>query len=47
MASDIKTTGIPQKFDGADNCVQINAVFLKIDKKTGKTIEIKRIRRKY
>ena len=41
------TTGMPQKFDVADGGLQINAVFLKIDEKTGKTLEIKRIRRKY
>ena len=41
------TTGMPQKFDVADDGLQINAVFLKIDEKTGKTLEIKRIRRKY
>ena len=41
------TTGMPQKFDVADDGLQINAVFLKIDGKIGKTVEIKRIRRKY
>jgi calcineurin-like phosphoesterase len=41
------TTGMPQRFDVADDGLQINAVFLKIDEKTGKTLEIKRIRRKY
>jgi metallophosphoesterase (TIGR00282 family) len=41
------TTGMPQKFDVADDGLQINAIFLKIDEKTGKTLEIKRIRRKY
>ncbi|MCF7858947.1 MAG: TIGR00282 family metallophosphoesterase [Candidatus Cloacimonetes bacterium] len=40
-------TSMPQKFDIAENGLQINAVALEIDDKTGKAVKITRIKRKY
>ncbi len=40
-------TCMPQRFDVAKEGLQINAVFIKLDDKSGKALEIKRIKRKY
>ncbi|RLC51803.1 MAG: TIGR00282 family metallophosphoesterase [Candidatus Cloacimonadota bacterium] len=40
-------TGMPQRYETAQNGLQLNAVFLKIDDESGKALEIKRIKRKY
>ena len=40
-------TGMPQRYETAKKGLQLNAVFLKIDDNTGKTVEIKRLKRKY
>jgi len=41
------TTGMPLRYEVAETGLQLNGVFVKLDDRTGRTVEINRIREKY